>query len=75
MIFKLKNNLNCTLLELLRAVRHSPRGLFKDLIKSFKKSVKTKHGKRKIDWNNEYEIILNEYMISDPWYDLNKMFI
>lgn len=75
MIFKLKNNLNCTLLELLRALRHSPWGLFKDLIKSFTKSVKSKHGKRKIDWNNDYQITLNEYMISDPWYDLHKMLI
>ena len=77
MLFKLKNNLNCTLLELLRAVRHAPWGFFKDLIKLLKKNVQAKKRKirKKVDWNNEYEIVLNEHFISDPWYDLHKMLI
>ena len=77
MLFKLKNNLNCTLLELLRAVRHAPWGFFKNLIKLLKKNVQAKKRKirKKVDWNNEYEIVLDEHFISDPWYDLHKMLI
>jgi len=47
------------------------------LIKLLKKNVQAKKRKirKKVDWNNEYEIVLNEYFISDPWYDLNKMLI
>jgi hypothetical protein len=75
MIFKLKNNLKCTLLELLRAVKHAPWGLFLDLINLFSKSTQVKRRQKRFDWNKEYEIIIKEYSFDDPVYMLDFLFV
>jgi hypothetical protein len=67
---KIENKMDCNLLELLRAMKNSPWGKFRNLFELFVKKENKKHNRNrrwKMDWKEEYNRILGTFEVYDEY--------
>ena len=61
MILKLKYNLECSLLDLLRAIKHSPFGKLSEVLSLFSKTKRKRKKKNRVNIEKEYDEFLKEF--------------